>query len=130
MNRHFVFAIALTILLMVTGIVMIPLTEGMGSSDRNILYGLVRVPVVVAGVWGFYGLHINPKKVIAFASLLSLVLMGTGVMTIANTADYSPVIQNIIYTVGRVPFIYVLAIFVFRGCSSRPALGDKSWKSK
>lgn len=130
MKSHLAFSVALTLLLMVTGIVMIPLTEGMLPDDRNLMYGLARVPVILAGVLGFYGTRTNPRKAIAFAILLSLILMGTGVVSIANAQNYPPIMQNAIFTVGRVPFIYLLAVFVFKGSSSRPCTGDVFWKTK
>ena len=129
MNRHFVFALTLTGLLLVLGSVMIPATHGMAHSDRNILYGLVRVPVIMGGVWAFYGRSTNPRRVMGFSLLLTLVMMGTGVVSIPAASVLDPVLQNLAYAVGRVPLIFAAAFLVFEGCSTRPER-DKQWKRR
>lgn len=129
MSRHLVFALMLTTLLLVAGAVMVPATQGMAHADRNILYGLVRVPVILGGVWAFYGRSMNPRRVIGFALMLSLVMMGTGVMSIPAASGFDPTWQNLAYAVGRVPLIYVMAYLVFGGCSTRPARGEQ-WKRR
>lgn len=128
MSRHLVFALMLTTLLLVAGAVMVPAAQGMAHADRNIMYGLVRVPVILGAVWAFYGRSMDPRRVMGFALMLTLVMMGTGVMSIPTVSDFSPYWQNLLYTAGRVPLIYAMAFLIF-GCSTRPAR-DERWKRR
>ena len=129
MNRHFVFALLLTVLLLLTGLVMVPATQGMPHAERNLMYGLVRVPVILVAVWLHYGRHMPSQRVIGFALLLTLVMMGTGVMSIPAVSGVEPIWQNAAYTVGRVPFIYIMALLVFGGRGRPPGWAAK-WKTQ
>lgn len=129
MNKHLVFAVMLTILLLFVGLVMVPATQGIHHSDRNILYGLVRVPVILGAVWAFYGKSMATVRVIGFSLLLTLVMMGTGVLSIPIASGFDVAKQNLIYTLGRVPFIYAMAILIF-GDSKKNGVRSTTWNSK
>lgn len=129
MSRHLVFALMLTTLLLLTDAVMVPATQGMTHADRSIMYGLVRVPVILGGVLAFYGRSMNPRRVMGFALLLSLVMMGAGVMSIPAASVFDLMWQNLGYAAGRVPLIYAMAYFIFDGCITRPAR-EEQWKRR
>jgi peptidoglycan/LPS O-acetylase OafA/YrhL len=127
MSRHLVFAIMLTLLLLIAGLVMVPVTQGMPHEERNMIYSLVRVPIILGSVWAYYGTHINPKRVMGFSLALTLVIMGTGVLSIPAASNFDPAWQNFFYTVGRVPLIFVMAYLAFsRGKDSTPKTNQ--WK--
>lgn len=55
MKKHVIFSIALTLLLVISGVVTIPLVSQYDHATQNLLYALGRVPLILGASLAFYG---------------------------------------------------------------------------
>ncbi len=55
MKKHVIFSIALTLLLVISGVVTIPAIAHYDHATQNILYALGRVPLILGASLAFYG---------------------------------------------------------------------------
>lgn len=55
MKKHVTFSIALTLLLVVSGVVTIPVVQNFDAATQNIIYALGRVPLILGASLAFYG---------------------------------------------------------------------------
>ncbi len=55
MKRHVYFSIALTLLLVISGVVTIPLVSGYDHWTQNWIYALGRMPLILGASLAFYG---------------------------------------------------------------------------
>lgn len=56
------------------------------------------------------------RRALRFAIFLTLVLFITGLASIPWASQFDPLLQNLLYAVGRLPVIYAV-FFVFWGAS-------------
>lgn len=54
------------------------------------------------------------RRALRFALVLTLVMFLTGLASIPWASQFHPLMQNVLYAVGRIPLIYVV-FFVFWG---------------
>ena len=55
MKKHLVFALLLTLLLVISGLVTIPFATQFDHSTQNIIYALGRIPIILGAALAFYG---------------------------------------------------------------------------
>jgi hypothetical protein len=54
-KKHVIFAIVLTLLLTISGVVIIPVVQHFDTATQNLLYALGRVPLILGASLAFYG---------------------------------------------------------------------------
>jgi hypothetical protein len=55
MKKHVIFAIVLTLLLTISGVVIIPAAQHFDTAIQNLIYALGRVPLILGASLAFYG---------------------------------------------------------------------------
>jgi hypothetical protein len=55
MSRHITFALVLTLLLVISGVVTIPIVSSYDHTTQNIVYALGRTPLILGASLAFYG---------------------------------------------------------------------------
>lgn len=55
MKKHVIFSIALTLLLVISGVVTIPMAAQYDHGTQNLIYALGRVPLILGASLAFYG---------------------------------------------------------------------------
>ena len=55
MKKHFYFSIVLTLLLVISGVVTIPVVSQYDHMTQNWIYALGRVPIILGASLAFYG---------------------------------------------------------------------------
>lgn len=55
MKKHVIFSIVLTLLLVISGVVTVPMVAQYDHTTQNLLYALGRVPLILGASLAFYG---------------------------------------------------------------------------
>ena len=55
MKKHVIFSIILTLLLVISGVVTIPLVSAYDHATQNLIYALGRIPIILGASLAFYG---------------------------------------------------------------------------
>jgi hypothetical protein len=54
-KKHVIFSIILTLLLVISGVVTIPLVSQYDHATQNMIYALGRIPIILGASLAFYG---------------------------------------------------------------------------